>query len=93
LPGPLAWPTVFRMSATTLTLAIAVLLSSVSAAAAQTSIRIMPPDRGTFAVGQRFDIRVEATSATAAPPRGLVVTIDGRDGLTASDTALAGSNP
>jgi alkaline phosphatase len=67
------------MSATTTTLAIALLLSSVSAAAAQTSIRIMPPDRGTFAVGQRFDIRVEATSATAAPPRGLVVTIDGRD--------------
>ena len=44
-----------------------------------TSIRIMPPERATFAVGQRFDIRVEATGAdpAGAPPRGLRVSLDG----------------
>jgi alkaline phosphatase len=46
---------------------------------AATSIRIMPADRGVLAVGQRFDIRVEATSASAEPPRGLRVTVNGRD--------------
>lgn len=46
--------------------------------AAQTTIRIMPPERATFAVGQRFDLRVEAGGATAAP-RGLHVTVDGLD--------------
>lgn len=48
-------------------------------AAAATSIRIMPPDGGVLAAGQRFDIRVEASSDGAEPPRGLRVTIDGRD--------------
>ena len=39
----------------------------------------MPPDRGTLAVGQRFDLRVEATSDGAEPPHGLVVTVNGVD--------------
>lgn len=42
----------------------------------------MPPDRATFAVGQRFDLRVEATAdggPAAAPPNGLTVTINGED--------------
>ena len=44
-----------------------------------TSIRIMPPERATFAVGQRFDIRVEATgdNPAGAPPSGLRVSLDG----------------
>jgi len=49
-----------------------------SVASAQTTIRIMPPERATFAVGQRFDLRVEATGAGSAP-RGLLVTVDGTD--------------
>jgi alkaline phosphatase len=48
-------------------------------AEAATRIRIMPPDRGVLATGQRVDIRVEAESDTAVPPRGLRVTINGRD--------------
>jgi alkaline phosphatase len=49
-------------------------------ALAQTRIRIMPPDGGVIAAGQHFDIRVEATSAAEEePPRGLTVTINGRD--------------
>lgn len=55
------------------------LLTTASHAAAQTAIRIMPPDRGTFAVGQRFDIRIEATSTTPEPPGGLTVTVNGED--------------
>ncbi len=59
--------------------ALFVLLSVTAApAAAQTRLRIMPPSGATFAVGQRFDVRVEATGATAAP-RGLTVTLDGVD--------------
>ena len=49
---------------------------------AGTTLRIMPPDRTTLAVGQRVDIRVEATSTGgpgAAPPLGLVVAVDGED--------------
>lgn len=46
---------------------------------AETHIRIMPPARATFAVGQQFDIRVEATSTTATAPTGLRVTVDGTD--------------
>lgn len=50
-------------------------------ASAQTSIRIAPGDRTVVAVGQRFDLRVEATGAdeAGAPPSGLTVTIDDRD--------------
>jgi alkaline phosphatase len=55
-----------------------------TAASADTRIRIMPPDGGVLAVGQRFDIRVEATSSSAEPPRGLTVTVNGRD-LTSSN--------
>jgi alkaline phosphatase len=52
-----------------------------AAAQSQTSIRIMPPERATFAVGQLFDIRVEASgpNPAGAPPRGLRVTLDGRE--------------
>jgi len=41
----------------------------------------MPPDRATLAVGQRFDLRIEATAADMAgpAPRGLVVRVDGID--------------
>jgi alkaline phosphatase len=46
---------------------------------AATSIRIMPPDTGVLAAGQRFDIRVEATSDTATPPSGLRVSVNGLD--------------
>jgi alkaline phosphatase len=57
----------------TLTLA---LLPVVAAAADGGLLRIMPPDRSTFAVGQRFDIRVEATTVTDAPLR---VFVDGAE--------------
>ena len=42
----------------------------------------MPPDGGVLAVGQRFDVRVEAendAADAAAAPRGLVVLINGRE--------------
>jgi alkaline phosphatase len=63
--------------------------SAVPAVGAQTTIRIMPPARATLAVGQRFDVRVEATAAGAEAPRSLTVTIDGRD-VTASNILDAG---
>ena len=49
--------------------------------AAQTTLRILPGEATVVAVGQRFDIRVEATGSdpAGAPPRGLRVEIDGRD--------------
>jgi alkaline phosphatase len=53
--------------------------TGVSSAAAATRVRIMPPDGGVLAVGQRFDIRVEATSDTSDPPRGLQVMVNSRD--------------
>ena len=44
---------------------------------AETRIRIMPANRSTFAVGQLFDVRVEATGIPGGPaPRGLHVFID-----------------
>jgi alkaline phosphatase len=46
---------------------------------AATRIRIMPPDGGVLAAGQRFDIRVEATSDTREPPRRLRVVVNGVD--------------
>jgi len=49
-----------------------------TAARGDTRLRIMPPSGATFAVGQRFDLRVEAQGDGAAP-RGLSVTLDGRD--------------
>lgn len=57
-------------------------------AAAATSIRIMPPDRGVLAAGQRFDIRVEATSDGPERPSGLRVRLNGRD-LTPRNDARA----
>jgi hypothetical protein len=48
----------------------------------------MPPARATFAVGQQFDLRVEATSTTATAPTGLRVTVDGTD-VTARNVAPA----
>lgn len=58
------------------------------AAFAGTRIRIMPPGDAVFAAGQRFDIRVEATSDTNEPPRGLRVSVNGRD-ITDSNVAAA----
>lgn len=60
-------------------------------AAAQTAIRIMPPDGGVLAAGQLFDIRVEATVQGAQPPGGLVVRVNGVD-VTARNT-LAKEQP
>jgi alkaline phosphatase len=50
-----------------------------SVGTAATNIRIMPADRGVLAAGQRFDLRVEARSDGAAPPRGLRVRLNGVD--------------
>ncbi|HXW06059.1 MAG TPA: alkaline phosphatase [Vicinamibacterales bacterium] len=58
---------------------LALSLFSAEAATAETRIRIMPPDGGILAGGQRVDIRVEADSDSSGPPRGLRVTINGRD--------------
>ncbi len=70
-------------------LALLTVASMVAAlpAFAATEIRIMPPNRSHFVVGQRFDIRVEATNANeslGSPPSGLRVSIDGVD-VTASN--------
>ena len=46
-------------------------------ARAATTIRIMPPDRSDFAVGQFVDLRIEATGDSASdPPAGLRVFVD-----------------
>lgn len=47
--------------------------------AAETRIRIMPPDGAVLAVGQRLDIRVEATSGRGTRPSGLRVRVNGVD--------------
>jgi alkaline phosphatase len=61
-------------------LGLALLCGRAAAAGAATTIRIMPPDRSDFAVGQRFDLRVEATGDPASgPPSGLRVFVDGVD--------------
>jgi alkaline phosphatase len=52
-------------------------LAGAVAAQGETRLRIMPPDRSTFAVGQRFDVRVEAAAADGQPPAGLRLLIDG----------------
>jgi alkaline phosphatase len=69
------------MLMTRLTIAITVLLTLCTGANASgaTRIRIMPPDGGVLAAGQRFDIRVEATADTADPPRGLRVFVNGEE--------------
>jgi alkaline phosphatase len=48
----------------------------------------MPADRGVLAAGQRFDIRVEATSEDTGRPEGLRVRLNGVD-LTARNDASA----
>ncbi len=57
--------------------ALLLLLSPAAPVGAQTRLRIMPPSGATIAVGQRFDLRIEATAAAA--PSGLAVTLDGVD--------------
>jgi alkaline phosphatase len=54
---------------------------------AATRIRIMPPDRGVLAVGQRVDIRVEATSDTSVKPEPLTVLVNGKDVTARNDPA------
>lgn len=51
-------------------------LTNQSAAVSQPTVRIMPPDNSSFLVEQRFDIRVEASSASNGS---LQVSLDGRD--------------
>src|SRR5688572_23977980 len=63
-------------------------------AAGATRIRIMPPDGGVLAVGQQFDIRVEAendAADAADAPRVLVVLINGRE-VTAQNLLEPGSH-
>ena len=76
-------------SRTSLLLSIAVAVTA-TPLAAQTRLRVMPPPGATFAVGQRFDLRVEATGTDAAPT-GLVVTLDGRD-ISATNVLGAGAS-
>ena len=54
-------------------------LAFAATAGAETRIRIMPPDGGVLALGQRFDVRVEATADSAQPPRELTVLINRKD--------------
>jgi len=70
--------------------ALVLTLVAAAPAAADTRLRIMPPAGATFAVGQRFDLRVEATGDTTAP-RGLTVLLDGRD-ITTRNSLAPGSN-
>ncbi len=65
-----------------LIVAAGLLASFPGAAFAQTRIRNTPSNRAEFAVGQRFDIRVEATNAggdTVTAPHGLTVSVDAVD--------------
>ena len=64
--------------------------SIASNATAETRIRIMPADGAVLAVGQLFDIRVEATSDGAEPPARLQVSINGRD-VTSRSVLAAGA--
>lgn len=57
---------------------VATLTAGAAHADAQARLRIMPPNGATIALGQRFDLRVEATADTSAP-RGLAVVLDGKD--------------
>jgi alkaline phosphatase len=61
---------------TVLTLALAAASPTVQAA---THVRIMPPDRAVLPAGQRFDLRIEATSDGSTPPTNLVVRVNGQD--------------
>jgi alkaline phosphatase len=62
--------------------ALAISLGASVPAAAQSRIRITPPDGIVVAAGQRFDLRVEATSPgplSARPPARLEVSVNGQD--------------
>ena len=79
-----------------LPIALALLLTVPAIVSAATRIRIMPPDRATFAIGQRFDLRVEATAdggPSAAPPSGLIVTINGEDITSRNVPGASGGAP
>ena len=65
---------------------LCLLVTAVPAHAA-TMIRIMPPDRGVLAVGQRVDIRVEATSDSGDRPQGITVLVNGKDITTLNDAS------
>ncbi|HEY8548851.1 MAG TPA: alkaline phosphatase [Vicinamibacterales bacterium] len=54
---------------------LALVCAAASPVSARTTIRIMPPDGAEFAVGQLFDIRVEA-QGDGQPPSGLRVFVD-----------------
>lgn len=73
------------MPALVLVLGLLALLAPPAAAA--TTIRIMPPDGATLVAGQRLDLRVEATSDTAEPPRELRVLVGGVDVTSRRDPA------
>jgi alkaline phosphatase len=60
-------------------IAVTVLWFTAVPASAATILRIMPPNGGTLASGQRFDLRVEATSDAGKRPEGLRVFVNGRD--------------
>jgi alkaline phosphatase len=64
---------------------------TVAPASADTRIRIMPPNGGVLAAGQKFDIRVEATADGEAPPRGLTVLVNGKD-ITPANILDPGAN-
>ena len=78
---------VFAVSALVLSSFLPALTGPVFAA---TRLRIMPPSGATMAVGQRFDLRVEAEGDGTAP-RGLSVTLDGRD-ITTRNVLAPGLN-
>lgn len=67
------------MTSRSLVLTASFVVLTAASAQAATRIRIMPPDGGVLAAGQRFDLRVEATSDTPQPPRGLRVRVNGVD--------------
>jgi hypothetical protein len=58
----------------------------------ETSFRIMPPDGSVIAVGQRFDIRVEATGARERPA-GLRAALNGRDVTAEGDQSAQSTAP
>jgi hypothetical protein len=64
---------------------LAILLTTAASVSAATTVRIMPPDGATLAAGQRFDLRVEATSDSGQRPAGLRVFVNGRDLTSRSD--------
>ncbi len=66
-------------------MSVSMLLWTAAPVSAATTVRIMPPDGATLAVGQRFDLRVEATSDSGQRPTGLRVFVNGRDVTSRSD--------